>query len=129
MALLDDIAGAIVNAGLAGGTSGWTLYKGYLPPEPDHAMVLLETPGLAPEAELALDRPAFQVRLRAEPRAYDVARAKLQAVFAALHGQEPAVGAAYVLLHAAASGALSLGQDGRERPQLAMNFRVVKART
>lgn len=131
--LLDDIATALETAGVAGGATGWALYKGILPDKPDKAVALYETPGAVPSAALALDFPGLQVRVRGPRRKEDTApysttRAKIQEVFAALHTQEASVGAGYVFIYAANSGPLSMGYDASDRLHLSLNFRILKRR-
>lgn len=85
-------------------------------------------PGLAAEEGFAMDYPDFQVRVRGAPDGYQAARAKLQAIFDALHGNEAAIGADYVLVYCKQSGVTPLGQDEKRRPHIAQSYRVTKNR-
>lgn len=131
--LLDDIAAALESAGVAGGTSGWGLYKGILPDKPDKAVALYETAGDVPSSALALDFPGLQVRVRGPRRRddaapYTAARAKIQEVFDALHAQEARLGSGYVFIYAVNSGPLPMGYDANDRLHLSLNFRISRQR-
>lgn len=131
MALLDDIATALVSAGVGQMTSNgtdWFIYKGYLQEGPDRAICLYETPGPAPEELWAIDYPDFQVRVRGKLDDYQAVRAKMQSVFFALHDQNAAIGAGYVYCFCKESGVIPLGQDEKRRPNIANNYRVMKNR-
>jgi hypothetical protein len=94
----------------------------------DRAICLYDTPGEAPEEKWLIDYPSFQVRVRGQPNDYPTVRAKVQAIFNALHAQEMNIGTAYVFVYAKNSGPLSLGNDERRRVALVQNYRVMVSR-
>ena len=126
MILLDSIHNYLVAQLIAGGATGWSIYKGSLPDKSDQAVVIYETPGLAPENESlgTIFRPAFQIRVRGPVYDYATARAKIQEVRASLHDANIS-GLVYV--YATQSGPVPLGNDGNDRPNLTMNFRTMEA--
>lgn len=128
MPLLEDLGTQLTGLGLVGGGSGWTLAKGFLPPDPDQVVALFETPGLAPEAAVDLDRPGFQVRVRGHRKEYDVARVKLEAIYAALHKLTGTLSGNYYVSILATGGALPLGEDRNERPEIAQNYLCQRSR-
>lgn len=137
-ALLDDIEQHLVDAGVVGGSSGWTCFKGFLPNAPDKTIGLFETMGEEPEviaegsSEPAYVKPSFQVRGRGEAFGYEALRLKMKEVFDNLHESEPTpvtTGASqYIYCYAISSGPLPMGQDVNQRPQLSWNFRTMRER-
>lgn len=139
MALLDEVASYLQSqnvAGLPGTTqataTGYTLFKSRLPEAPDKAIALFETGGFPNEDGESglLDRPTFQVRVRATINAYSTARTKIEAVRTALHqvGNESLSGRYFAGI-TAETAPLSLGYDANNRPGLVMNFRALRSRT
>ena len=131
LVLLDDIGQALIDAGVVQATSDavdWFLFKGFMEDQPDRTVCLYETGGDAPDERLALDRPGFQVKVRGAAADYPAVRAKLQAIFTALHAQEGDIGGDYVFVYATHSGAIPMGRDEKRRPSLAQNYIVLKAR-
>lgn len=127
--LLDEIGTHLVNQGIVGGATGWTLAKAHMPPDPDQVVALFETPGLAPfPPGIELDKPGIQVRVRAARKRYDLARSKLAEVYAALHGFTGNLSLNYYVMILALSSALPLGEDTNERPEIAQNYIVYRSR-
>ena len=126
MILLDSIHDYLVAQLIAGGVTGWSLYKGFLPDKSDQAVTIYETPGLAPENETldTIYRPAFQIRVRGPVFDYEATRAKMQEVRESVHDADIS-GLVYV--YATQSGPVPLGNDGNDRPNLTMNFRTMEA--
>lgn len=139
MALLDDVAACLSAASVAGVSgstvataTGWTLFKATLPPAPDKVVAVFETGGRANENMESglLDRPTFQVRVRAGVNAYDTARTKIAAVRTALEGVlNESVNSRYYAGMLADSEPIPLPVDANNRPALVMNFTAWRSRT
>lgn len=130
-AFLDDIATALVTAGIGQITSNatdWFIFRGYFQDAPDRAICLYETPGVPPEEGLAIEYPGLQVRARGTLDDYQAARLKMQEIFDFLHGGEAAIGAAYVYFYAVQSGVIPMGQDANRRPHIVQNYRSMRSR-
>jgi hypothetical protein len=127
MSLLDDIGDKLIADGVAGGVTGWTLYKSYQPDSPDKAVTILETGGPDPDQTpgIAHTFPTFQMRVRDSTFEYEAARTKIQEVFDSLNN---ATITGYVYVFAKDSGPILLRYDAAdERPELVWNFRTMKA--
>ena len=128
MALLDDIGTYLANAGLIDGVSGWTLYKSYLPDQPDQAVGLFETGGDPPDQSegTRVDVLTFQLRVRGKKLKYDEAHTKILAIFNALNDADIS---GYVYIYGMQAGPIPLGYDVDERPELSINFECMKERS
>ena len=127
MSILDDIGTVLTDAALVGGATGWTLAKGFLPPDPDQVVALHHTAGDMPDHATGESHnfPSFQVLARAGKFKSDDAETKLAAIFAQL--QDTLV-ANYIYVQAQNSGFIDIGQDDNERPQLVVNFETMETR-
>jgi len=135
--LLTDVTNFLVSEGLIGGATGWTAAQAYMPPSPDQVIAVFESGGYPPEAkrsgstETEYDEPTFQVRGRAGEFEMAALRAKMGAIYRALHDSElsPTSGdPAYVFVFAMQSGPFPLGLDENNRPGLTWNFRALRER-
>ncbi len=135
--LVTDVLDFLQAEGLIAGATGWERAASGLPPEPDKVIVVFESGGFPPElkpvgsAETEYDEPTFQVRGRADKFGYGALRAKMGAIYLALHGSElaPASGdPAYVLVRAMQAGPFPLGLDKNDRPGLTWNFTALRER-
>ena len=131
--LLGDVIAYLVSLGLIDGTTGWTGYKGYLPPSPDSVIVVYETPGADPELvgidseEIEYDDPGFQIRGRGPVHGYDALRGKMGAIYRALHGST--LGSPfYVQVRSTQSGPMPMGLDDKSRPGMTWNFVAMRRR-
>lgn len=135
--LIDDIGTLIQNSTLAGipgssqaTASGYTLCKGFMPPTPDKVVCVFETGGLPPDPFNVIDRPAFQVRVRAGAFDYATARAKIWSIFTTLHVDTPfTVSTRYYPGIQASGDVMGMGTDTNNRPSLAQNFLAIRSRT
>ena len=124
MVLLDDIATKLTDDGIAGGSTGFVVFKSVMPDDQDKAVAIFETAGDPPDAEhtggvTAHEYPGFQIRVRgAAEYGTEDARQKAKDVFAALHNANIA-GFVFVV---ASSSVLFLGHDEKNRPEFAVNF-------
>lgn len=126
--LLQDVLDVLVAAGLVDGGTGWKSALSNMPPDPDQVVALFETPGQAPGAAVDIDYPGFQVRVRGNRKEYDVARAKLEACYLALHKLTGTLSGTYYISILASGSVLPLGEDGNERPEITQNFQCQRSR-
>lgn len=136
--LLQQIEDHLIAEGVV--DTGWSVCKGFLPPDGDQVIALFETSGEAPDiipdpdayyTEQAYDNPGFQVRVRGLAEDYEGPRNKIFECFRALHGNEPASVSGepvVVCLYAVNSGPLPLGVDGSNRHGFTWNFRCKRER-
>jgi hypothetical protein len=138
MALLDDVVDFLEGQGLVNdGSGGWTAFKSYLPDSPDRAVAIFETPGepaevVKPGTGQAYDFPGFQVRIRGAEWDYEAMRARLYAIFLALHdsdmGSVTTGSPQYLMVRSRQSGPFPLGLDERSRPGATWNFSTWRER-
>ena len=132
--LLDEIGTYLAAQGVAttGSTSNWRIGKGFEPDRPDKCITLFETGGDPNDMHQSglIDRPTFQVRVRADNYGYSTARVKIEAARTALQaiGGSTLSGRRYINCLAIGEP-LSLGYDEQQRPRLVMNFRALRSRT
>lgn len=119
MSLLDDIHTKLTTESVIDGSS-WTGFKSYLPDSPDQAIAILETGGEEPDIDYTF--PDFQIMVRGQKFEYDVAKAKMDAVYTALHN---ATVSGYIYIFAKAPS-FPIGYDENERPILSINFKTMK---
>lgn len=125
MSLLDSLGAYLEAQGV--GTLGTDLFLGYLPDTPDSAVVLVDTGGGEASLVDKIDTPSWQVRIRSS--AYPDAMTKALAVMKALHGVTesdlgPTGSTTHFHLIWAIQNPVSLGRDGKERHELAQNYRA-----
>ena len=95
-------------------------------------IVVYETGGGDPEivadgsSEIAYDNPSFQIRGRGEKLGMEALRAKMGAVYRALHSGD--LGSDYVFCYAKNSGPMLIGLDKASRPGLTWNFNTMRRR-
>lgn len=135
--LLDDIGDHLVAAGVVDGATGWSLFKSFLPPTPDQAVAIFETPGQPPDVlkdgdgTPSYDYPGLQVRVRGSGMDYATARQKIYDIFEALHQAEPdgvSGDPTIVYIYAVQSAPMPLGHDPSNRPELTWNFQIMRER-
>lgn len=112
----------------------WPAYVGHEPPEPPNCVTVYDTGGTLDGREMrtgeVLEHPGVQVRVRADPESYAVARAKAEQVVSALNGasraETPFADASFALSNASqASGIAYLGPEPEtRRPLFTVNYRV-----
>jgi len=137
---IDRVQTALINAGVGQKTSSandWMIYKWQMQDSDpastktiaDRAICLYDTPGLPAEAGFQMDYPSIQVVVRSKPDDARAAREKMQDVFTALHGSEPALGVPpFVFFYAQQSAPLQMGIDERRRIRMSWNFRSMRNR-
>jgi len=133
MALLDEISARLIaqGVGVAGSTASWVVKKGWMAPAPDKAIGIFETGGFPndPHESALIDRPTFQVRVRAPKGGYSTARTKIAAARTALEvGNSTLSNRRYIQI-VAQGEPVSLGMDQNQRPELVMNFTALRSRT
>jgi len=134
--LLDDIEAWLVSQNVVNGSTGWTLYKSFMPPDPDQVVVLFETPGGevgiirdASNGEKPFDMPGLQVRLRGAVNGYSALQAQADVIFNALHQNEPPKisGENYVYIYLK-NGNLPMGKDSSNRDEISQNYSIMRQR-
>lgn len=141
--LLDDIGAWLTAQNVVGGTTGWTLYKGFLPPDPDppdptldQLVCIFETPGGQADiirdfsnGEKPFDTPGIQVRIRGTVDGYAALQAQADVVFNALHQNEPPKTATqnYVYIYLK-NGNLPMGKDSSNRDTIIQNYSIMRQR-
>lgn len=137
MGVVDDVYNYLLNSGLAGGGSGWTLVRRRLLDSPDKCVVVQEDGGVGPEiatasglGSAALADPAVLVTVRAEAWDGDATRTKAEAIHAALHGQRGvslvSAGTVYLGVRAQTPEPVFAGFDGNGRPLHTISFRLLR---
>lgn len=114
---------------------GFTIYRGFLPAEPDKVVALFETSGLRDETVFAdvrgtIEQPGLMVVTRGAPNDYDVARLQAERIKQGLCGL-----GAFVAHTTSGTRYLNFDlqqpifprrRDGNKRPEFGMNFIVWK---
>lgn len=128
--ILDDLGDYLSTGGITG-----TIYKGFMPNDPDDCVAIYETGGQAPvhamngsAGQAVLERPRVQIVCRSGEYDYSTARTKAQSVFVLMDGMPTRTlnGVAYKWAAAVHSPFL-MGRDEHKRPLIACNFDVSKA--
>lgn len=137
---INSVQAALVSASVGQNTDStldWMIYKWAMQDSDpaavgktvaDRAICIYEAAGPAPDEPFTEDYPSIQVVVRSAPDDYALARQKIHDVFVNLHGQETAIGTAFVYFYAAQSGPIPMGIDQRRRIKFAMNFRSMRQR-
>lgn len=128
MSILDDIMTQLEADSVSGGATGWTTKKSLMPPAPDQIVGIFETGGGDVDQTQGVsqfDGHGFQVRVRGTAFDYDGARAKIAEAFTSLNNVTLS---GYIFIFADSIQPLPLGLDTNDRPELAMNFTVLKTR-
>lgn len=114
------IADYLVTEGL--GTFATDIFVSSLPPTPDDCIAVIETNGDAPEVDIPLYNPTFQVLIRNS--SYATGSEKLAAVRDALHRvaniTQNDIYFYYILAN---TNGGSIGKDGNGRDEFSINFR------
>lgn len=136
MAMLDEISTLLTTSTVAGGATGWLLFKGHMPDSTgigDKAVAIIQTPGQGRMGRLDIEQPRFQVVVRGAPQntstgAYVDAQAKMTQARDALHeytGSALTSGTHYVGVWC--ENHYYAGMDENLRHQFASNFRVMRS--
>lgn len=117
--MLNEIKNYLISNGLESDT---TCFKGLMPASPDNATCLYETAGF--EANMTFDGqnieyPSLQVICRGTD--YDETRERINNIFKKLHGNSD-----IFFNMIAQQSPVSLGQDGSQRWQFSVNFKIIK---
>lgn len=133
--VLDDVWDLLASAGGPGvGTTG-TMFKGYLPEQPDAAVAIYETGGYAPVRAMTasvgtvvVERPSVQVVARATEYDYQAARTRMANVYAVLEGlPERTINGTRYLYAQAVQSPFQIHRDLQSRVVMACNFDLWKA--
>lgn len=125
--LADDIADYLATQNC--GTVATDIYTGRLPDTPDACLAVIERPGAPPLmtltggtlAELKIDRPMIQIRIRAT--SYNTGQVLAHKVFKALQGlTEVTLGGSLIHLMEAVQSPAHIGLDEKQRDEWSQNF-------
>ena len=120
--LLDDIHDYL--AANVGNSTGWLLFKSYMPDDQDQCVAIFETGGMpADTMERENERVTFQVCVRGSRFDYVTVRQKWQDLFEALQDSLPATG--YILVQAMSYAPL-VWNDPSGRINMSSNWRVTR---
>jgi hypothetical protein len=125
--LLDDIADLLTT-----GAISTTIYKGYMPEQPDDAFSVVETGGLGAVHAMStgpgnalLEVPGFQLVRRSS--SYQTARSGMQDAFDLLDGlSERTINSTRYSYVVAQQSPFSLGRDESQRSRIVLNFLAYK---
>lgn len=124
MPFLDEIAAYLAAQGH--GVVGTDLFEGMLPDDPDTLISLFETPGAMTRVSLVDRAEERSMQVRTRSGSYATARAKVEAIYALLHGKaQTTLGGGEFVLIEARQPPFSLGRDVKQRHSFATNYRVV----
>lgn len=126
--VLDDLADLLSSGGVT-----TTIYQGFLPEQPDDALVLIETGGMpavhafSPTAGNAVaERPSVQI-IRRSP-VYNRARAEMQYIWRMLDGfGDRSINGTRYMWIASRHMPFALPEDETRRTLIACNFDISKA--
>lgn len=128
--MLDDISDLLTTGGMTS-----TIYKAFMPEQPDEALVLTETAGMGPihamstgPGNAAIEVAGLQVIRRSA--SYQTARTDMQTVMNLLDGvTERTINATRYSYIEATQVPFSIGRDESERSLLSVNFLAYKDRS
>lgn len=136
MALLDELETLLTTSTVAGGATGWLLFKGHMPDSTtigDQALALIQTPGLGRMGRVDVEQPRVQVVVRGAPQntstsAYVDAKEKMNEARDALHeysGSDLTDGTHYVGVWFETG--FYAGMDEGYRHQFVGNLRIMRS--
>lgn len=134
--MLDEFEALLTTSTVAGGGTGWGIYKGHMPDSSTigaKAVALIQTPGRGRMGALDIERARLQVVIRGEPQntstdAYEATKAKAAEVRAALHeytGSDLTDGTHYVGVWC--EGIYPAEMDESWRPVFVGEFRAMRS--
>ena len=135
---LDEIATLISGSTVAGGATGWLLFKGHMPDSTaigDKALAVIETEGFGTLGRIEAKWHGLQILIRGDARiggtdVYQTAQAKLNQAKGVLHGYTGSSGTSsnhYPGIWCQNAGFLQW--DENWRPEFVANFRCLRATT
>jgi hypothetical protein len=136
MGLVEEVQQRLIDQSVGGNmasTEAWKITHRELVPSPDTAIAVVPTGGGTQfaVADNPLDRPTFQVMVRAAANSSTGLEQKVNDVITALNlysGTPSTGGAEYVDIQKEGD-ALYLGRDENQRPVYSLNFRAIRERT
>lgn len=125
MSLLPIVRNRLIATGVV--ETGWTCFIGYGPEEGDKQILLSPTGGFPQDTQQNENlQETFQVTIRAAQLDYEACEAKWTEVFEALTDADLSA-SGIRLIQALQSGPL-VWYDDKNRPNMSVNFKVVRAR-
>ena len=124
----DGIRDLLVAAGVGtfGATTGWGIFIGKQPTEPDTSITIREYNADLPMPKFLIDFPAVQVMIRGAPGGYQAAKLKARDVLNELHSipSQDLNGDRWNSIRAL-SGPGYVGSDDNNRPKFSINFTLI----
>ena len=136
--LLDEIATRLIAqsvGGLPGSTAastsgtGWTIWSRQLGPTPDQSIAIVPTGGFQREDRAFVDRPTFQIVVRAGKDTSSSLETKVAAVDAALNAFDGTLSSRVYVDINRQGDYLWLGRDENGRPMYSLNYLAHRSRT
>jgi hypothetical protein len=131
MTILEAVGNYIASSGT--GTLGTNLFLARMPDQPNVCIAVYEYPGEAPVETMAtgaqVDRPRFQVKVRAGRDDYPIARDladQIRTLLMGVAGQT--LSGLQVLKISAVGGIAPVGSDPDDRPSVVVNFSAMVLR-
>ena len=123
--VIDDIAQHIHNKSIA--VLGLSLFKTYMPDDPDSCMAIIDTGGLEPSKEIVdIEQPTFQIFIRNTN--YSTGKALVDRLRDEFHGKSQIRlipnGSFFFFIFLMSEGT-SLGRDEKKRSLFSINFRCM----
>ncbi len=114
------------SVGVFGAPSGWGIFIGPEPAEPDTTITIREFGGAGPMAKWLVDFPSIQTMIRGAPGGYQAAKTKAQEVLDELHSI-PSLDLNGDRWNSiiATSGPAYNGLDKSDRPKFSVNFKLI----
>lgn len=130
--LLDDICDLLSSGGTT--SDGTPIYAGLMLEQPDKAVCVYETGGMAPYRAMrgspgqpVAERPRIQVVARGAQMDYTTPRLKVNDIYRLLEGfGDRSINGVRYLWIGAVQSPFPMGKDNDNRPLIAVNFEVVK---
>lgn len=106
--------------------SGWGIWIGKEPKQPDQAVVIARTGGLPPDPKWLLDYPTYQIRVRGAKGNYAQALSKAEDIKDVLLGIDSQdINGDRLVSVTMTSDIGFIGYDENDRPHFSLNFRLI----
>ena len=111
---------------IVGGSTGWAVYVGKMPPVPDAVVVFYDTGGRSPNPKWAVDYPSIQAMIRGLPNDYGPTWTKAREVRDYLLGLDSVTIGSDRWVSITCPGDVGfIGYDDTMRPSLSINFALI----
>jgi len=109
------------------GTFGTDVFIAHSPPSPNECVTIYDTGGYNPDLATDIENPTVEFLVRGKVGGYKDAWSKADTIKSLLHGVHGSIvnGTRYILIRAV-SDILFLGLDEKNRPELSINFSMMR---